>query len=83
MTNICDNFNWPPRSSEDDATVENNEHTDCMTRFPLTQKALVLYGLKQQYVLDSQYAVPMVRSPEEILIQVECIGLNPIDWKAP
>jgi hypothetical protein len=83
MTNICDNFIWPPPSSSEDATVENNEHTDSMTRVPLTQKALVLYCFKQQYVLDSQHAVPVVRSPEEILIHVESIGLNPIDWKAP
>jgi hypothetical protein len=72
MTRICDDSSF----SEDTTDV------DCLARFPLTQKALVLYGFGQQYVLKSQYAVPVVRSSDEMLIKVESIGLNPIDWKA-
>lgn len=48
-----------------------------------TQNALLLHAVKQKYQLVADHAVPSILHPDEILIEVRAIGLNPIDWKAP
>ncbi|KAF1987584.1 quinone oxidoreductase [Aulographum hederae CBS 113979] len=49
---------------------------------PSRQKALLLHEKGQRYELSNDYAVPEIQSDEEVLIKVQYIGLNPIDWKS-
>ncbi|PYI18923.1 oxidoreductase [Aspergillus japonicus CBS 114.51] len=48
-----------------------------------TQSALLLHGIGQQYTLVTDHAIPSVLGKEEILVKIQAIGLNPIDWKGP
>ena len=50
---------------------------------PEVQKALLLYGPKQEYILVKDAAIPQVQNDSEMLLRVLVVGLNPIDWKAP
>lgn len=51
---------------------------------PATQDVLLLHATKQPYSLTPSYAVPKLsESTDEVLIEIQTIGLNPIDWKAP
>jgi NADPH:quinone reductase-like Zn-dependent oxidoreductase len=50
---------------------------------PETQTVLLLHGAKQQYQLAEGLAVPEAETEHELLVKVQVIGLNPIDWKAP
>ncbi|KAB5582997.1 chaperonin 10-like protein [Coniochaeta sp. 2T2.1] len=50
---------------------------------PETQTVLLLHGAKQPYQVTGSYAVPQAETEHEVLLKVEVIGLNPIDWKAP
>jgi hypothetical protein len=55
------------------------EHADTIIK----QQVLLLHAPKQKYVLTDDYAIPELKNEEELLIKVQYIGLNPIDWKAP
>jgi hypothetical protein len=50
---------------------------------PEKQRVLLLRAKKQRYAIEEDYAVPQVKTGDEVLIKVLYIGLNPIDWKAP
>ena len=50
---------------------------------PETQAVLLLHGARQPYQLTEGYAVPKADNDHELLVKVQVIGLNPIDWKAP
>lgn len=54
-----------------------------VTAVPETQTVLLLHGPRQAYQLTQGYAVPQVQSEHDVLVKVQAIGLNPIDWKAP
>lgn len=47
------------------------------------QKVLLLHGAKERYVLTESHDVPVPKTDREMLVKVQAIGLNPIDWKAP
>lgn len=49
---------------------------------PKHQKALVLHGLRQPFSLSEEYKVPERNSSDELVVRVQAIGLNPIDWKS-
>lgn len=49
---------------------------------PPVQKALLLRAPRQRYELVHDHPLPALAGPHEILIKVEAIGLNPIDWKS-
>ncbi|KAJ5112551.1 Polyketide synthase enoylreductase [Penicillium argentinense] len=49
----------------------------------VTQRVLLLKGVREQYTLVDDHAIPSILNPGEILVKVLAIGLNPIDWKAP
>jgi hypothetical protein len=49
----------------------------------LKQKVLLLHGPKQKYTISKDYSIPQIKTEYELLIKVQYIGLNPIDWKAP
>jgi NADPH:quinone reductase-like Zn-dependent oxidoreductase len=42
-----------------------------------------LHAPKQRYQLGHTFHIPQANEAEEVLIKIEYIGLNPIDWKAP
>jgi hypothetical protein len=47
------------------------------------QEVLLLHGVKQNYVHTKQQPIPRLENDREMLVAVEVVGLNPIDWKAP
>ncbi|KAK8244367.1 hypothetical protein HDK90DRAFT_448549 [Phyllosticta capitalensis] len=50
---------------------------------PELQTVLLLYQPKTRYALTPKHPVPEIRSEKnELLIKIEYIGLNPIDWKS-
>lgn len=53
-------------------------------RVPSSQRALLLLGKKQAYTLTEAHGIPELDGEkDEVLIRIQSIGLNPIDWKAP
>ena len=54
------------------------------TIFKIThQEVLLLHGPKQRYVHTKEQPIPSLENDREMLVAVEVVGLNPIDWKAP
>ncbi|RFU23894.1 hypothetical protein B7463_g12446, partial [Scytalidium lignicola] len=47
------------------------------------QDVLLLHGPKQRYAHTTKYAIPELHTEREMLVNVQVVGLNPIDWKAP
>ncbi|KAL4968009.1 zinc-binding alcohol dehydrogenase family protein [Aspergillus stella-maris] len=58
-----------------------HEHEQLHSIF--SQQALLLKAVKEEYTLIKDHAVPKLLHPDEILIRVAAVGLNPVDWKAP
>lgn len=48
-----------------------------------SQEVLLLHGPKQRYIHTKDYEIPASNTETEMLVKVQAIGLNPIDWKAP
>lgn len=49
---------------------------------PKTQRALLLHGARQRYELTLSHPLPVIKAPNEVIIRVIAIGLNPVDWKS-
>jgi hypothetical protein len=47
------------------------------------QEVLLLHAPKQKYTHTKQQPIPRLENDREMLVEVEVVGLNPIDWKAP
>lgn len=47
------------------------------------QEALLLHAPKQKYAHVKRHSIPEVQDDREMLVKVQVVGLNPIDWKAP
>ena len=47
------------------------------------QEVLLLHGPKQKYTHTKEQPIPRIQNDREMLVAVEVVGLNPIDWKAP
>lgn len=47
------------------------------------QEILLLHGPKQRYVHTREQPIPRLEDDREMLVAVQAVGLNPIDWKAP
>jgi hypothetical protein len=47
------------------------------------QEVLLLHGVKQRYAHTREQPIPRIEHHSEMLVAVEVVGLNPIDWKAP
>lgn len=47
------------------------------------QDVLLLHGPKQRYTHTKKHPVPSFQDDREMLVAVDVVGLNPIDWKAP
>jgi hypothetical protein len=50
---------------------------------PKHQSVLHLHAVRQPYSITECHEIPEIESDSELLVQVEAVGLNPIDWKAP
>ena len=50
---------------------------------PDKQNALLLHAIRQPYQSTTENPVPEIQHDWELLVKIEAIGLNPIDWKAP
>jgi hypothetical protein len=50
---------------------------------PSHQEVLLLHGPKQKYAYTIGQPIPSLQNDREMLVAVEVVGLNPIDWKAP
>ena len=49
---------------------------------PATQVALLLHAPRTRYELTDAHPLPAILHPNEVLIRVTHVGLNPIDWKS-
>lgn len=78
-------YSWKSVFKMGDADVRRSprQKQPSALNVPAAQTALVLHHYKQRYSLDQSWAVPELRSHEEVLVKTAAIGLNPIDWKAP
>ena len=47
------------------------------------QEVLLLHGPKQRYAHTKKHPIRSLKDDREMLVKVEVVGLNPIDWKAP
>ncbi|KAE8445443.1 hypothetical protein EG329_013456 [Mollisiaceae sp. DMI_Dod_QoI] len=47
------------------------------------QDVLLLHAPKQRYAHTKKHPVPSIENDREMLVAVDVVGLNPIDWKAP
>ncbi|KAF2112748.1 chaperonin 10-like protein [Lophiotrema nucula] len=54
---------------------------DPSTQIPDVQAQLLLHQAKQPYRVEDEREIPQAL-PGELLVQVQAIGLNPIDWKS-
>ncbi|RAK99605.1 zinc-binding alcohol dehydrogenase family protein [Aspergillus ibericus CBS 121593] len=50
---------------------------------PPTQSALLLKGVGEKYTLVTDHAIPTISKKDEILVKIQAVGLNPVDWKGP
>ncbi|KAJ5175984.1 uncharacterized protein N7482_001861 [Penicillium canariense] len=63
--------------------IKEEEQTPGTQSVEARQSVLLLKGVREQYTLVNDHAIPAILHPGEILVKVLAIGLNPIDWKAP
>jgi hypothetical protein len=47
------------------------------------QDVLLLHAPKQRYAYTKKHPIPRIENDREMLVAVDVVGLNPIDWKAP
>jgi hypothetical protein len=69
----------PKRRKTDNVFQRNDEEI----LVPTIQSALLLHAIRQPYSVTEGQEVPTLRTESELLVRVEAVGLNPIDWKAP
>lgn len=84
---------WPEPETEPEAPPDpsfefpweykNNTADDDVGFKARSQEVLLLHGPKQKYEHTIEHPVPKLDKDHDMLIEVEAIGLNPIDWKAP
>ncbi|TVY34216.1 Trans-enoyl reductase, partial [Lachnellula subtilissima] len=85
--------NWPEPETEPDEVhfeipwsnyIESADDADEADDFHVPhQNVLLLHGPKQKYQHTKKHPIPRLENDREMLVEVEVIGLNPIDWKAP
>ncbi|MCJ1330422.1 hypothetical protein MMC10_007105 [Thelotrema lepadinum] len=55
----------------------------CQELIPIAQHQLLLSAPKEAYTLVEDASTPKPSNDREVVIQIQTIGLNPIDWKGP
>ncbi|KAF2020218.1 GroES-like protein [Aaosphaeria arxii CBS 175.79] len=66
---------------EEDAHHYHRDTAD--VEIPEQQSALLLHAVRQPYEATSEYSIPKLEHDYELLVKVNAVGLNPIDWKSP
>ncbi|EKD16923.1 uncharacterized protein L3040_006210 [Drepanopeziza brunnea f. sp. 'multigermtubi'] len=78
---------WPEPETAPEASNQKRRKTlvhDEVDDFNVShQDVLLLHAPKQRYAHTQQQPIPELRNDREMLVAVDAIGLNPIDWKAP
>ena len=67
-------------------TIQNVDMTEVVEggRFNVPhQQVLLLHAPRQKYAHTREQPIPKVQNDREMLVAVEVVGLNPVDWKAP
>jgi hypothetical protein len=64
---------------KEEVVVEEKENG----KLEIHQDVLLLHAPKQPYALTRKQSIPEVKDDREMLVKIQAIGLNPIDWKAP
>lgn len=72
----------PKRVRSDLVEFQRENRTLSSSAIPAKQDVFLLHGKGQRYKLEKSYAVPEIKDDREILIRIQYIGLNPIDWKS-
>jgi len=47
------------------------------------QEVLLLHAPKEKYAHTKEHPIHVLKNDREMLVAVQAVGLNPIDWKAP
>lgn len=63
-------------------TKRKSLQTTSEDHIPKHQNVLLLRELRQRFSVVEDYQVPETRSPDEAVVKIQAIGLNPIDWKS-
>ena len=64
-------------------TIEQAQQKGEEETLPIVQSALKLHAIRQPYEVSDDHPLPSIQHDSELLVKVQAIGLNPIDWKAP
>ncbi|KAI4949278.1 hypothetical protein J4E91_005016 [Alternaria rosae] len=64
-------------------TIERAQQKGEEETLPTVQSALKLHAIRQPYEVSDEHPLPSIQHDSELLVKVQAIGLNPIDWKAP
>ena len=85
--------NWPepetaqeeiiPSKLQDNLEIENTEEGKVVEFNVPHQEVLLLHGPRQKYAHAREQPIPALQDDREMLVAVDAVGLNPIDWKAP
>lgn len=74
--------NGQPSTGYTTPREDNYDNDDEFLRLDKPQQdILLLHGPRQKYQLERSMELPELKHPDEILVQVLAIGLNPVDWK--
>jgi NADPH:quinone reductase-like Zn-dependent oxidoreductase len=68
--------------STDSSRSYHQDLSSCQS-IPSTQSQLLIHAPKENYRLVFNASVPNTTRNDEAIIQVQTLGLNPIDWKGP
>ena len=64
-------------------TIEQVQQKGKEETLPTVQSALKLHAIRQPYNVSTDHPLPSIQHDSELLVKVQAVGLNPIDWKAP
>lgn len=53
-----------------------------IAKLPRQQKALLLHGIRERFALTEDHEVPETTGPHELVVKIQAVGLNPVDWKS-
>ncbi|CAK3903054.1 Alcohol dehydrogenase superfamily, zinc-type [Lecanosticta acicola] len=49
---------------------------------PRKQKALLLHAVRESFQLKEDHQMHEIENPDDLVVRIKAIGLNPIDWKS-
>jgi hypothetical protein len=78
--------NWPEPEFDPEESIPAKQYRNGRVEVGKeddVQEVLLLHAPKQRYALQKKHPKPRLEDDREMLVAVEVVGLNPIDWKAP